>query len=335
MSKRKLVDFAAVKAAVTLEQVLDHYGLTSQMKRGSDSLCGKCPIHQGENPTEFRVSLSKNCWNCFSSCHCGGNVIDFVAKMENVSFRKAAELLAEWFRLDVEWQQGDSPPEEVPIRHNSKTKPPATPSRVPEKPKPNVPLKFKLEKLQHEHPYLVERGITLATAIDFGVGYCEKGIMAGYIAIPIHNAGGQVMAYCGRWPGEPSEDTPKYKQPKGFFKSQELFNLDRAIKEPPDHPLVIVEGFFDAMKLHQQGVKKVVALMGSTLAPEQEALIRKNTNSHSHVIVMLDEDDAGRAGREQVVQRLAAFVFVKAHAFAQEGQQPEHLTAAELAEVAI
>ena len=100
-TESRFVDFRAVKAAVTMEQVLTHYGLTEKFKRGRDSLSGPCPIHQGSNPTQFRVCISKNCWNCFSDCHCGGNVLDFVAKMENVIPMEAANRLVEWFQLDV------------------------------------------------------------------------------------------------------------------------------------------------------------------------------------------------------------------------------------------
>lgn len=114
---------------------------------------------------------------------------------------------------------------------------------------------------------------------------------------------------------------------------QELFNLDRASQEPPDKPLVIVEGFFDVIKLHQLGWRKVVALMGSSLSIAQEELIRQHTDAHSHVMVMLDEDDAGRASREDIALRLAKFVFVKVHVFEQEDTQPEHLSAEALAEM--
>ena len=109
---------------------------------------------------------------------------------------------------------------------------------------PNKPLKFRLDKLDRDHPYLTERGLTAETIEEFGIGYCSKGMMEGRIAIPIQNEQGEVVAYAGRWPGEPAENTPKYKLPKGFRKSLELFNIHRAIKEPPDKPLVIVEGFF-------------------------------------------------------------------------------------------
>jgi DNA primase len=140
-------------------------------------------------------------------------------------------------------------------------------------------------------------------------------------------AKGEVVAYAGLFPvEEPPEGTPKYKLPPGFRKSQELFNLDRASKEPADKPLVIVEGFFDAMKLHQHGCRKVVALMGSTLSAAQEELVRQHTSSQSHVIVMLDENDAGKAGREDIACRLSKFCFVRIHQFDQPDMEPEHLT---------
>lgn len=48
------------------------------------------------------------------------------------------------------------------------------------------------------------------------------------------------------------------------------------------------------MKLHQYGYRKVVALMGATLSHAQEELIKQHTGQHSQVIVLLDENEAGR-----------------------------------------
>ncbi|HAO78995.1 MAG TPA: hypothetical protein DCQ92_08485, partial [Verrucomicrobia subdivision 3 bacterium] len=316
MSKTAFVDFKAVKAAITMEQVLEHYGLMDKFKRGTDSLNGPCPIHKGSNPTQFRVSLSKNIWNCFSECKHGGNVLDFIAEMENVSIHAAALKAIEWFNLDpaamaASADKGDSGETERPApAPKAAAKPAASPkpAPAPESSAPNTPLKFRLDKLERSHPYLTEqRGLTPETIVDFGIGFCSKGMMADRIAIPIHNVKGEVVAYAGRFPGEPAEDTPKYKLPPGFRKSQELYNLDRAVKQPAEQPLVIVEGFFDAMKLHQHGCYKVVALMGSTLSAAQEELIRQHTSSRSHVIVMLDENEAGQAGREDIACRLSKF----------------------------
>ena len=212
-----------------------------------------------------------------------------------------------------------------PAKRLSKSATPAT-----EATGPNKPLKFRLDKLERNHPYLAERGLTPETIIDFGVGYCAKGMMAERIAIPIHNPDGGVVAYAGRFPGEPGEDTPKYKLPQGFRKSLELFNIDRAIKESAEKPLVIVEGFFGCMKLHQHGCRKAVALMGSSMSDAQEELVRKHTDRRSRVIIMLDEDEAGRTGREDIAVRLAKFAFVKIHIFEKPDTQPESLTADEV-----
>jgi DNA primase len=338
MSKTAFVDFKAVKAAITMEQVLQHYGLLDKFKRGTDSLNGPCPIHKGSNPTQFRVSISKNVWNCFSECKHGGNVLDFIAEMENVSIHAAALKAIEWFNLDPEAMAASDNKNEssetnvpAPVPKPGVQRPAAPVAPATEKSAPNTPLKFRLDKLERNHPYLIEkRGLKPETIVDFGIGFCSKGMMADRIAIPIHNVKGEVVAYSGRFPGEPSEDTPKYKLPQGFRKSQELFNIDRAVKEPADMPLIIVEGFFDAMKLHQHSCRKVVALMGSTLSTAQEELIRQHTNSQSHVIVMLDENDAGKAGREDIACRLSKFCFVRVHQFDQPDMEPEHLTAEEV-----
>src|SRR5580704_507019 len=102
MPKSKFVDFKAVKSAITMEQVLEHYNLLDTFKRRGDSLSGPCPIHKGSNPTQFRASISKNVWNCFSECKHGGNTLDFIARMENVSIHAAAHKAIEWFHLDAD-----------------------------------------------------------------------------------------------------------------------------------------------------------------------------------------------------------------------------------------
>ena len=336
MPKTKFVDFKAVKAPIKIEQVLEHYGLMDKFKRGTDSLNGPCPIHGGSNPTQFRVSISKNIWNCFSECKHGGNVLDFIAKMDDVSIHAAALKAIEWFNLDSEAMSagdGDEQSSEAPKGDTTPAPKPIVkkqPAPPAEKAAPNAPLKFRLDKLERSHPYLAERGLTLETIVDFGLGFCSKGMMADRIAIPIHNIKGEVVAYSGRFPGEPSEDIPKYKLPQGFRKSQELFNIDRAVKEPANKPLVIVEGFFDAIKLHQHGCRKVVALMGSTMSATQEELIRQHAKPADHVVIMLDENEAGRAGRDDIACRLSKFCFVRVHEFDQPDMEPEHLSAEQI-----
>lgn len=153
----RFVDFKAVKAAVTLLQVLEHYGLAESFKRTGNSLSGPCPLHGGQNRTQFRVSLEKNCWNCFGTCKGGGNIMDFVAHKEGCSLREAALKLCDWFQLPTE--------EKSPRPDTDATgTPPVTPPKAERPPKstkpkkqdadedgPNKPLGFVLQNVDPEY----------------------------------------------------------------------------------------------------------------------------------------------------------------------------------------
>src|SRR5690242_7732239 len=184
MPKTSYVDFRAVKAAITMEQVLEHYKLMDTFTRSGDSLSGPCPIHKGSNPTQFRVSVSKNLWNCFSECKGGGNSLDFIARMENATIHAAALKAIDWFGLDAEAMRtnskqaakeaGESPRGDNRSKQKSPSKP-ATPEPLIDA--SNKPLGFRLEKLDRTHPYLAERGLTPEIIAEFGLGYCAKGMM--------------------------------------------------------------------------------------------------------------------------------------------------------------
>lgn len=332
----QFVDFKAVKAAVSLLQVLKRYGLAEKFKQSGDSLSGPCPLHDGENQTQFRISISKNCWHCFGRCNRGGNVLEFVSEKEEVSLRQAALLLVDWFALPKSGKADQSEKRKVDQLQSlpSAEKAKAKVDHKVTSDAPNRPLGFQLKNLDVQHPYLHERGITKKCIAEFGVGYCEQGSMKGRVVIPVHNKDGQLVAYAGRWPGTlPDEDTPKYKLPPGFKKAQELFNVHRAFAEPDTSPLVIVEGFFDCMTLWQQGIRRVVALMGSSLSSQQEETIAQKLTSQSRIVLLLDEDEAGREARGKITPRLANHCYVRTIRFEEEGQQPDSLTAKQLEEL--
>src|SRR5205085_2676549 len=99
--------------------------------------------------------------------------------------------------------------------------------------------------------------------------------MVGRVCIPIHNPAGELVAYAGRWVGgddELPEGEDRYKLPKGFLKTLELFNLHRVKR---CQHLVVVEGFFGAIRLHASRVP-AVALMGNTVSEEQITLLREH-----------------------------------------------------------
>src|SRR5919205_3468674 len=104
------VDIKMVRESVSIEQILEYYGLVDDLIRKGDQLVGPCPIHKGSNKSQFHVSLGKNIFHCFGDCKSnaalhngGGNLIDFVRVMEGIeepnAARKAALLIQEWFGL--------------------------------------------------------------------------------------------------------------------------------------------------------------------------------------------------------------------------------------------
>ena len=314
------VDFRAVKQAVSLEAVLRHYQVPG-LRRRRDQLTGCCPIHQGQRDDSFRASLNKNAFHCFA-CQARGNVLDFVAAMEKCTIREAALRLEQWF--------GESAPIATLARS------PLTPLQVREgklvreKEGCNPPLRFVLSGVDPAHPYLAQRGIGHTTAVEFGVGfYAGPGLLSGRIVIPIRNQCGQIVAYAGRaLDGRP----PKYKLPAGFRKALELFNLHRAAgvpSGPGSKTVILVEGYFDCMRVHQAGFPCVVALMGSSLSAAQE---RALLHHFDRVILMLDGDAAGNAATETIATRLSGRCSVVV-ARLPNGAQPDQMSSSAIREL--
>jgi DNA primase len=234
------LDFKSIKCRVTLESVLRHYQVKLR-RSGKDQYRGCCPIHRGDGSDAFHVNLARNVFRCFA-CGAGGTVLDFVAAMEGCSLFDAARRL----------QSMTSSSTPLTLAPNRK-------ELVTERRKVSSPLNFKLTGIDCAHPYLAGRGITEKTAVEFGVGfYAGPGLMHGRLVIPIHNADGELIAYGGR---SVDQTQPRYRLPSAFAKSEILFNMHRA-SSGRDNFVVVVEGFFDCMKVHQAGVRSVVGLMG-------------------------------------------------------------------------
>jgi DNA primase len=326
------VDFKEIKSKVGIEDILSHYGLLENFKQKGDEWIGFCPIHDENNysPNAFRANTIKNNWHCFA-CGQGGNIIDFVAAMEKVEPKGAAKRIGEWFLATHQSPQ-------QPHREEKDTK--KTPDTQPkesegnkrkEKVKTiNAPLTFTLKNLDTEHQYLEERGLNTKTIEHFGLGLCTKGLMAGRIVIPIHNEKGQLIAYAGRYPGDPPEGESKYKLPPGFKKNLILFNLHRAKQDADkENPLILVEGFFDCMKVWQAEFKNVVALTGVTMSEEQKKLLLSTIGRNGRIVLMFDGDEAGREGSSNVLSQLSHQAFVKEIKL-EPGQQPDRLEEAEI-----
>jgi len=191
--------------------------------------------------------------------------------------------------------------------------------------KVNPPLTFELRNLDTTHTYFKERGLEKETIEDFGLGYRKSGLMKGMIVIPIHNEKGALIAYAGRYPGDPAERESKYV-PSEFKKHLVLFNLNRVKHLAKEKGLILVEGFFDVFNLWQVGYENVVALMGTSFSDEQEKLIVEAVGENGKVVLMFDSDETGRSASQDALARLGTQVDVELIQLGEEGLQPASLS---------
>jgi len=107
-----LIDFAAIRRQVTMEQVLNHLGYLDRLIGSGPQRRGPCPLHADEHPRgrSFSVNLDKNVCQCFHPpCGLKGNVLDLWARYHRLPLREAALNLAEAFSLNTPPNREEEP----------------------------------------------------------------------------------------------------------------------------------------------------------------------------------------------------------------------------------
>ena len=302
---------------VDLEQVV---GRRVQLKRTGKDLRGLCPFH-GEKTPSFYVVPHKRMYNCFG-CGKHGDAIRFVMELEGRSFREAVEQLATEFGVTLE---ADDPAE------RQRTARRAAIAEVNEKAATfyeRVLWEHARGQVAREH--LEKRSVTVETAKAWRLGYAptlwdslckslgrgkvdpklieEAGLgvprtkgrgagtlydrFRGRLVIPIRESG-RTVAFGGRLlEGESdakylnSPETPLYQ------KGATLFGLDRARDAIRREGVVLfVEGYFDAIGLHQAGVQTAVATCGTAMTERHLELVSRA--GAKELVFVFDGDAAG------------------------------------------
>lgn len=294
------IDFHELRRRVTLEDVVFRFYGIDTLERAGDKLVGPCPVHGGDSPRSFHADLPKNQWFCFSRRH-GGNQLDFVAQKEGIGVREAAIRLHEFFLgRESQGKNGTGPrPPHAPQKPQPRKRGSVQPNQDSDiegdqaEPPVNEPLGVRLQ-LAGDHPHLTEvRKLRPETIAAFEVGYCSRGILRGTIAIPIHDEHGVLVAYAGRrLKAQAIREKGKYVLPRGFRKQLVLYNFHRAKDHIAEMGLVLVEGFFSTMKLHEAGYLNVVAAIGCDVSDAQADLLALSPE----VTILFDGNDAGRLG---------------------------------------
>lgn len=303
-----------IRNSVNIVDIIKEYvPLTSKGK----NFFGVCPFHEDHAPS-MSVSSDKQIYRCFS-CGAAGNVFTFVKDYENVSFLEAVAIVARKAGISFDYvNHNDKKSDKNSLLFNIM-------SDASKFFQNNLNTKDGVSALE----YLKKRGFDLNSIkeLEFGLSTSNNSLLnflnkKGYknedidktslislenkphdvfvnrIMIPVHDLDGNIVGFTGR--EYLSNNGPKYinsKETTIFKKGTILFNYHRAKNYVRNnHELIIVEGNMDALKMYANGIKNVIALMGTALTTDHVNAIKK---MRTKVILMLDNDDAGKLGMYQ------------------------------------
>jgi DNA primase len=284
--------------------------------RTGQNLKGLCPFHQEKTPS-FTVSSSRQIFHCFG-CGAGGNVFSFLMRITGASFPDTVRELGQKVGIEVKESGGGAGSQGTQsgrieqlnravaswFQENLCNQTIGAPARE----------------------YLTSRGIQPAIIERFGIGYvpaewdglsktlAKQGFSSSEVAaagltvareqsagfydrfrsrvmFPIVDLRKRVVGFGGRILGE---GTPKYLNSPDtplFKKGQTLFALDVARETVARlKTVIVVEGYFDAIALHQSGLTHTVATLGTALTPEHIQVLRRFA---AKVVLLFDPDQAG------------------------------------------
>ena len=306
--------------AAIIEDVVGDY---VNLKRSGSRFKGNCPFHDEKTPS-FTVTPSLGIYKCFG-CQKGGNAIQFMMDIENLTFSESARMLAKRYGIElVETNSGNKQEyeESQKLREGVQAI-------------NDFAIDFFSKQLHNEEegknialPYFRERGFTLETIKKWNLGYSPESWdafykaakKAGYkddlllsagliksrdsdgshydlfrhrVMFPLIAVSGKVVGFAGRIMGK-VENAPKYvnsPETELYKKSDFLFALfqaKNAIKK--QDKVYLTEGYTDVITLHQSGIENTVASSGTALTPGQIKLIKRFTHNAT---VIYDGDAAG------------------------------------------
>jgi DNA primase len=311
-------DFDTVKERVDITQVISEHGVV--LKKSGRGFTGLCPFHNEKTPS-FHVNPDTRSYKCFG-CGESGDIFTILEKIDGLTKAEALKVLAE--RAGVELTSRRDPAEQEREKRLLAANDTA-----------HFYFRQALrgtERGKEVARYLADRGIQPEMVDKFGLGYApdswdglvgylrKKGytddevVAAGLVGrndrgvfdwfrdrliVPIKDGRGRIIAFGGR--AMRADQRGKYVNSQGtvlFNKSATLYALDAArAAVRKEGVAVIVEGYFDAIVLHQTGFANAVASMGTALTEEQYHVL--DAMKIERAIVAFDGDAAGQNSAER------------------------------------
>ena len=303
-----------IKERADIVRVIGEY---VPLKKSGQNFKGLCPFHTEKTPS-FMVSLKKGIYHCFG-CGAGGNVFNFIMKFKGLNFPEAVRFLGEKVGIQVrsagpgDWERGKiaSLREIVSIAAEQYRKNLQSPAgkealhylqerRLSDKTIEEFHLGLAPDSWDFMLTMLTKRGFKLELIEEAGLivrrksgsGYYDR--FRNRVIFPIQDTVGRFIGFGGRILHGSNEDVPKYinsSENSLFHKGQNLYGFYQAEEFIRKQGLVfVVEGYVDAIRMHEQGLKNTVAPLGTALTEDQVALILRYTRT---IYLIFDADEAG------------------------------------------
>lgn len=326
----------------------DIVGLISnyvKLEKKGRNYFGLCPFHSEKTPS-FSVSPERQIFRCFS-CGEGGNVINFLAKIENISYIESVKRLASKLSLNIDNYLGDNINVEYQKYYDLNkfvldfyrfTLLNTTEGKEALKYLENRKITaeeinyFKIglapDSTDTLYQALKANNFTELAMLELGVvtksesKYYDK--FKNRIMFPITNEYGNIVGFSGRIYKDSDKSEAKYintQETPIFKKGEILYNLDNAIRSIREKKRVyLFEGFMDVIACHRTGLHNAVASMGTALTPEQVNLIKKHTHN---VVICFDGDSAGIEATKRAIELILKHRLNPAVVTLPEGLDPD------------
>lgn len=289
------------------------------LKRSGANYIGLCPFHNERTPS-FSVSRSRNICKCFS-CGVGGSPVNFLMKLESMSYQEALRWLARKYHIEIKEREETAEERAAQMERESML----------------AVNQFAMEHYRHIMSdtedgrniglgYFRERGINDKSIEKFQLGYAleksdelyraalaagysekyllstglcqrnERGVYDRYrgrVIYPVFALSGRVVAFGARTLRKDKNVAKYVNSPESviYKKSREVYGLYQARNAiSRKDKCILVEGYMDVISMHQAGVENVVASSGTSLTQEQIHAIHRFTRN---VTVIYDSDAAG------------------------------------------
>ncbi|MBS5449800.1 MAG: DNA primase [Coriobacteriia bacterium] len=311
-------------------------GETVALRPQNGELWGCCPFHHEKSPS-FHIRTRLGTWFCFG-CQQGGDCFKYVQLRDNVEFPEAVHILAD--RAGIELKDDETRSR----RHGSSSRKARLFAAMEAA---TAFYHAQLTRVRDGGPakarsYLAGRGMGSAVADRWNLGYAPGGgaligelTRQGFtrqelidarlasdkggklrdfffdrVIIPICNPEGRVIALGGRSldPSAPAKYINSGESTL-YSKKQTVFALDRAKSGiTAAQEAIIVEGYFDAISMHEAGISNVVAPCGTALTPAQMKRITSflqsgaSSVSRGRIVCLQDADSAGQKAAERAFE---------------------------------